>query len=58
MILSEDKQLYRGIFWIPDIYNVQSLQLYFLIPCDNSGIIYDLNFTIPSTQHKTYSYSY
>lgn len=58
MLLKEDKQLYRGIFWIPDIHNVQSSQLYFLIPCDNNGIIDDINFTIPSTMSSTGSDNY
>ena len=39
MILKEDIQLYRGIFWITDVNNVQSSKLYFTIPCDNNGDI-------------------
>lgn len=46
MILNEDIQLYRGIFWITDIDDVYSSKLYFTIPCDSNGIINDTTFSI------------
>lgn len=35
--LTEDRNLYRGIFWIPDIGNVQESKLFFQIPCNSEG---------------------
>ncbi len=46
VILTEDKTLYRGIFWITDIDNISSSKLYFQIPCDSNGVINDTNFNI------------
>lgn len=43
MLLSEDSQLYRGIFWITDIDNPYNNQLYFQIPCNSDGIDDDFN---------------
>ncbi|MDE7365487.1 MAG: hypothetical protein K2N27_11540, partial [Ruminococcus sp.] len=37
---------YRGIFWIPDIEDVYSSDLYFPIPCDSNGNINDSDFEI------------
>lgn len=37
--LYEDRDLYRGIFWIPDVDDVYNSQLYFQIPCDYDGNI-------------------
>ena len=45
MILTEDKDLYRGIFWIKDIDNISNSQLYFQIPCNSNGDI-DTDFRI------------
>ena len=36
--LEEDSQLYKGIFWITDIDNINSSQLYFQIPCSSNGL--------------------
>ena len=58
MILKEDKQLYRGIFWITDIDNIYSSKLYFQIPCDSSGSIDDMEFKIPDTMSSTGSDNY
>ena len=35
--LLEDTHLQRGIFWIKDIDNIYSSNLYFTIPCDANG---------------------
>lgn len=43
----KDLNLYRGIFWIRDINNVYSSDLYFKIPCDTNGSIIDSDFKIP-----------
>lgn len=48
LMLTEDSNLYRGIFWIPDVNNVEQSQLYFQIPCNSNGDI-DTDFEI-STQ--------
>ena len=37
--LFEDSNLYRGIFWIPNINNLYDSKLYFQIPCDFEGNI-------------------
>lgn len=58
VILNEDRQLYRGIFWIPDVDNISSSNLYFQIPCDSNGIICDTNFHIPDTMSSTGSDNY
>lgn len=44
--LREDSNLYRGIFWIPDINNIENSDLYFQIPCNSDGTI-DTDFHIP-----------
>lgn len=36
-IFSEDRDLYKGIFWVKDIDNIESTDLYFQIPCDMNG---------------------
>lgn len=36
-ILNEDSQLYKGIFWIKDIDNIDDSKLYFQIPCNSNG---------------------
>lgn len=46
-ILNKNTNLYRGIFWIPDIDDVQGSGLCFKIPCDESGNINDSDFEIP-----------
>ena len=58
MILTEDAQLYRGIFWIPDVNNVRSSNLYFTIPCDVFGDINDPEFHIPDSMASTGSDNY
>lgn len=58
MILHEDIQLYRGIFWIPDVDNVYSSQLYFTIPCDSNGVINDSSFTISHQMSSSGSDNY
>ncbi len=58
MILAEDVQLYRGIFWIPDVNNVGSSNLYFTIPCDVFGDINDHEFHIPDSMSSTGSDNY
>lgn len=40
-ILNENTNLYRGIFWIPDIDDIYSSYLYFQIPCDENGDIHN-----------------
>lgn len=45
MLLKEDSQLYRGIFWIKDIDNIDKSDLYFQIPCNSDGTN-DSNFKI------------
>lgn len=47
LLLDEDKDLYRGIFWVPDVDDVQSSQLYFQIPCDSDGNV-SPDFNIPT----------
>lgn len=47
-VLSEDTALYRGIFWIKDIDNVQGSGLCFRIPCDSNGSII-ADFEIPQS---------
>lgn len=37
--LTEDTQLYKGIFWIIDLDDIESNQLYFQIPVDMNGNI-------------------
>ena len=37
--LDEDSNLYRGIFWITDIDNIEASDLYFQIPCNSNGDI-------------------
>lgn len=46
IMLNEDKNLYRGIFWITDINNIENSKLYFQIPCDSNGNINDDTFNI------------
>lgn len=49
--VNEDSQLYKGIFWINDIDDINSSKLYFQIPCDSYGNIdndSDINFTSKS----------
>lgn len=58
MQLTEDVKLYRGIFWIPDVDDVQSSDLYFTIPCDMNGDIDDPEFQIPQTMSSTGSDNY
>jgi hypothetical protein len=58
MILTEDVQLYRGIFWIPDVNNVGSSNLYFTIPCDVFVDINDPEFHIPDSMSSTGSDNY
>ena len=58
MILTEDVRLYRGIFWIPDVNNVRSSNLYFTIPCDVFGDINDPEFHIPDSMSSTGSDNY
>ena len=58
MLLKEDKQLYRGIFWIPDVDNVCPSQLYFTILCDSNGIINEQSFTISPQMYSTGSDNY
>lgn len=48
--LNEDTSLYRGIFWIPDIDDVESSEFYFQIPCDSNGNINDPDFVISNLQ--------
>ena len=45
IVLKEDQNLYRGIFWIPDIDNIYDSDLYFQIPCDSDGNV-ELNFHV------------
>lgn len=54
----EDTQLYRGIFWIRDVDNVDKSELYFTIPCDFNGDINDPEFQISSTMSSTGSDNY
>ena len=58
VLLKEDRQLYRGIFWIPDIDNVESSELYFTIPCDMNGYINDPEFQISDIVSSTGSDNY
>lgn len=58
MLLTEDKQLYRGIFWITDINDIESSKLYFQIPCDSLGYINDENFHIPVSMSSIGSDNY
>lgn len=58
MRLNEDHQLYRGIFWITDLNNLYSTNLYFQIPCDENGDICDFDFRIPDTMSSTGSDNY
>lgn len=58
MVLTENVQLYRGIFWIPDVNNVRSSNLYFTIPCDVFGDINDPDFHIPDSMSSTGSDNY
>ena len=37
--LQEDSNLYRGIFWILDVDNIDSSNLYFQIPCNSEGVV-------------------
>lgn len=38
-LLTEDRDLYKGIFWITDLDNVYANQLYFQIPVTSDGIV-------------------
>lgn len=58
MILKEDRQLYRGIFWITDIDDYWNSKLYFQIPCNSNGDIDDMNFQIQPTMSSTGSNNY
>lgn len=58
MILLEDRQLYRGIFWIKDISNIYNSELYFQIPCDSLGFINNSDFTISPLMSSTGSDNY
>lgn len=58
MILTEDTQLYRGIFWIPDIDNVDGSKLFFTIPCDFDGCINDPDFHISDKMSSVGSDNY
>ena len=53
LMLTEDSNLYRGIFWIPDVNNVEQSQLYFQIPCNSNGDI-DTDFEIFKNERKNY----
>ncbi|MDE6500500.1 MAG: hypothetical protein K2L10_00205 [Ruminococcus sp.] len=57
-ILIKQNRLYKGIFWITDIDNVYSSDLYFLIPCDINGNINDSDFEILSTMSAEHSDNY
>lgn len=48
--LNEDTNLYRGIFWIKDIDNIEQSDLYFQIPCDSNGNINDPEFSMSDLQ--------
>lgn len=58
MILKEDVKLYRGIFWITDINNVENSKLFFTIPCDPNGYINDPEFQINQSMSSTGSDNY
>ena len=58
MILKEDVQLYRGIFWITDIDDIESSKLFFTIPCNVDGDINDPEFHINQAMSSTGSDNY
>lgn len=57
-ILNENNRLYRGIFWITDIDDIYSSDLYFRIPCDRNGNINDSDFEISPLMSSEYSENY
>lgn len=53
--LNKNTNLYRGIFWIPDIDDVDGSDLYFQIPCDRNGDI-NPDFEIPTLMSSRIDY--
>lgn len=58
MIIFEDSHLYRGIFWITNVNDIESTKLYFQIPCDSNGDINDPLFIMSPTMSSTNSDNY
>lgn len=55
MNLTEDIELYKGIFWITELEPINS-NLYFLIPCDMYGNIEDYNLDYTAKTGTTYNH--
>lgn len=59
MLIMEDSNLYRGIFWIKDIDNIDNSDLYFQIPCNSDGIIdneFSINNAMSSKNTNNYNH--
>lgn len=55
--LVEDTKLQRGIFWIKDVDNISSSNLYFTIPCDaNGNNMYDSEIEFTSKSGISYNH--
>lgn len=58
-ILCEYSDLCRGIFWIPDIDNIEGSNLYFQIPCDSDGnISSDFKISVDMSSKNTDNYNH
>lgn len=54
--LVESFDLYKGIFWITNLENIQNNKLYFQIPCDSNGTIITDNFVANAKSGTTYNH--
>lgn len=55
MVIKEDSQLYKGIFWIKDLEDIDNNELYFQVPCDTYGNI-DSNIELNSKSGKSFNH--
>ena len=55
MIIKEDSQLYKGIFWINDLEDIYNNKLYFQVPCDAFGEI-DSDIELNSKSGKSFNH--
>ena len=57
MKLVEDRELYKGIFWIVDLDNIENNKKYcFVIPCSSDGTSTDFDYTYQAKSGDTYNH--
>lgn len=54
--LNEDSQLYSGIFWITDVDDIGSTDLYFQIPVDSYGNVEGDTFVLNAKSGTTFNH--